>query len=98
MFLYQLQHGMISLNYLMDRVLYQICKIILSIKKKKKIVTDNLPIRIYVNKIGNRIAYKTKTGHYLELLMSEMMKLLGSTKNKISMDENGENVPHLEIT
>ena len=84
----------------MDRVLYQIYKIILSIlsKKKKKIVTDNLPIRIYVNKIGNRIAYKTKTGHYLELLMSEMMKLLGSTKNKISKDKNGENVPHLEIT
>ena len=98
MFLYQLQHGMISLNYLMDRVLYQICKIILSILSKKKIVTDNLPIRIYVNKIGNRIAYKTKTGYYLELLMSEMMKLLGSTKNKISKDENGENVPHLEIT
>ena len=26
------------------------------------------------------------------------MKLLGSTKNKIIWDENGENVPHLEIT
>ena len=26
------------------------------------------------------------------------MKLLGSTKNKIIKDENGENVPHLEIT
>ena len=26
------------------------------------------------------------------------MKLLGSTKNKIAKDENGENVPHLEIT
>ena len=26
------------------------------------------------------------------------MKLLGSTKNKINKDENGENVPHLEIT
>ena len=25
------------------------------------------------------------------------MKLLGSTKNKISKYENGENVPHLEI-
>ena len=25
------------------------------------------------------------------------MKLLGSTKNKISEDKNGENVPHLEI-
>ena len=26
------------------------------------------------------------------------MKLLRSTKNKISKDENGENVPHLKIT
>ena len=26
------------------------------------------------------------------------MKLLGSTKNKITKDKNGENVPHLEIT
>ena len=26
------------------------------------------------------------------------MKLLGNTKNKIIKDENGENVPHLEIT
>ena len=25
------------------------------------------------------------------------MKLLGSTKSKITKDENGENVPHLEI-
>ena len=26
------------------------------------------------------------------------MKLLGSTKNKLTKDENGENVPHIEIT
>ena len=26
------------------------------------------------------------------------MKLLGSTKNKLTKDKNGENVPHLEIT
>ena len=26
------------------------------------------------------------------------MKLLGSTKNKIAKDKNGENVPHLEIS
>ena len=25
------------------------------------------------------------------------MKLLGSSENKITKDENGENVPHLEI-
>ena len=26
------------------------------------------------------------------------MKLLGSTKNKITKNENGENIPYLEIT
>ena len=26
------------------------------------------------------------------------MKILGSTKNNITEDKNGENVPHLEIT
>ena len=30
--------------------------------------------------------------------MSETIKLLGITKSKISKDENGENVPKLEIT
>ena len=27
-----------------------------------------------------------------------MVKLLGSTENKITYDKNGENKPHLEIT
>ena len=31
-------------------------------------------------------------------LKPETMELLGSTKNKITKGENGENVPHLEIT
>ena len=66
--------------------------------KKRQTVTDNPSIRIYVNKIENRIMFKIKTGYYLELLMSETMKLLGSTKSKINKDKNGENMPHLEIT
>ena len=45
----------------------------------------------------NRITFKIKTSYYLELLMPETMKLLGSTKSKITKNENGENVPHLEI-
>ena len=52
---------------------------------------------IYVNKIENRITFKIKTGYYLELLTPETMKLLGSTKSKITKDENRGNVPHLEI-
>ena len=53
---------------------------------------------IYLNKIENRITFKIKTGYYLELLTPETMKLLGSTKIKITKNENGENVPHLEIS
>ena len=30
--------------------------------------------------------------------MPETIKLLGSTKGKITKDKNGKNVPHLEIT
>ena len=52
---------------------------------------------IYVNKIENGITFKIKIGYYLELLTPVTMKLLGSTKNKITKDENGENVPYLEI-
>ena len=51
-----------------------------------------------MKKIQNRITFKIKTGYYLELLTPERMKLLGSTKHKITKDENGENVPYLEIT
>ena len=52
----------------------------------------------YVNRIENRITFKIKTGYYLQLLTSETMKLLGSTKNKITEDKNSENVIHLGIT
>ena len=45
-----------------------------------------------------KITFKIKNGYSLELLISETMKLLESTKNKITKDKNGENVPHLEIT
>ena len=35
--------------------------------KKHETVTDNPPIRIYVNKIENRIIFRTKAGCYLKL-------------------------------
>ena len=55
-------------------------------------------MQIYINKIENRVTFKIKNGYSLELLTPESIKLLGSTENKITKDENGENVPHLEIT
>ena len=42
--------------------------------------------------------FKIKTRYHLELLTSERLKFLGSTKSKISKNQNGENVPNLEIT
>ena len=51
-------------------------------------MTDNPPIKIYLNKVEIRITFKIKTGYYLQLLTPETMKLLGSTKNKITKDEN----------
>ena len=48
---------------------------------------DNPSIRIYVNKIENRITFKIKTGYYLEFLTAETMKLLESTENKITKDK-----------
>ena len=56
---------------------------------------DKLSVKIYVEKIENRITFKIKNGFSLELLTPETMKLLGSTENKITKDKN---VPHLKIT
>ena len=55
-------------------------------------------LRIHVNKIESRITFKIKKGYYLELLTPKTMKLLGSTKSKITKNQNEENLPYLEIT
>ena len=39
----------------------------------------------YVNKIENRITLKIKAGYFLEHLTPETMKLLGSTKSKVTI-------------
>ena len=62
-----------SLNYLTNHILYH------------KRFADNPPVKIYVNKTESRITFKMKTGYYLKLLMSESMKLVGSSKSKIKM-------------
>ena len=64
--------------------------------KKHKILTENPPVQIYLNKIKSRIVSKTKTGYKLELLTPETMKLLGSTKKDVDKDKDRENVPKLE--
>ena len=87
-----------NLNYQTDHIQYQIFKIILSIfLKEHSQNVDNPSIRIYVNKIENRIKFKIKNGYYLKLLTPETMKLLGSTESKITKDKNDKIAPHLEI-
>ena len=73
----------------MDHIHYEIFKIIWIYLKKHETVTDNPSLRIYINKIENRIVFKIKTGYCFELLAHETMKLIGSTKSKITKNENG---------
>ena len=53
---------------------------------------------MHVYKIENRITFKIKTRHYLELLMPEAMKLLRRSEKNTNRNKNGESAPHLEIT
>ena len=58
--------------------------------RKHEANTDSTSIRIYVNKIKNRVTFKIKTGYYLKSLTPETMKLLGSIKKKRNENINGE--------
>ena len=72
-------------------------RLFLYTSKKHNENVDNPSVRIYVNKIENRITFKIKNVYYLEILTPETMKLHESTESKITKDKNGENVPLLEI-
>ena len=54
--------------------------------KKCETLTENPPVQIYPNKIKSRIVFKIKTGYKLELLTSETMRLLESTKKDVGKD------------
>ena len=89
---------MTNLNCLMDHILYQIFKIIFNIFKKKHGQNiDNPSVKIYVNKIENRITFKVKNGCSLELLTPETVKSLGRIENKITKDKNGEKYHILKL-
>ena len=95
---YQLQHEMKNLNCLKDLFYIRYSRLFWIYVKKSWGKTVNPSVGIYINKIENRITCEIKTGFYLEILTPETMKLLGSTKSEITKNENGENVPYLEIT
>ena len=79
---FELPDGSYSISDIQDYFEY--------ILKKLNENVDNPSIRIYVNKIENRITFKIKTRYYLEILTPETMKLFGSTESKITKDKNGE--------
>ena len=58
--------------------------------KKHEAVTDNSPIRTYMNKNINRILFQAKKGYCLKLLTQETTKLLGSTNSIINENEKGK--------
>ena len=85
---FELPDGSYSIADIQDYYLFII--------KKYETLTENPPIQIYPNKTKSRIGFKVKTGCKLELLSSETMKLLGSTKKDVDQDKDGEDVPKLE--
>ena len=64
--------------------------------QKHETSTENAPTQIYPNKFKNRIAFKIQMGYKLELLTTETMRLLESTKKDADKDKDGKNVPKLE--
>ena len=64
--------------------------------KKHETFAENTPIQIYQNKIKIRIVFKIKSSYKLELLSLETMKLLGSRKQDVDKDKDGEDLPKLE--
>ena len=89
---------MMSLNYQIVLILFQIFKIILNLSlKKHETLTAILPIHVYINRINNRLVFKIKNANKLEFQTHGTIKLFGSTKNLTDKTRNGEKVPNLEV-
>ena len=87
---------MMNLIYLMDHILFQTFKIILSILlKNMKLYQIILPYKFIPIK-SKQDCFKIKTGYKLELPSSETMKLLGSKKEDVDQNKDGGSVPKLE--
>ena len=75
--MFELPDGSYSVSDIQDYFEY--------ILKKHGEKTNNPSIRIYINKIENKITFKIKAeNRNLETLIPETMKLPGRTKNKIT--------------
>ena len=75
-----------SLNYLIGHI-FRYSRLLWIYLKKHAEKIGNSSIIIYVIKIENRVTFKINTGYYLNFLMPETMKLLGSI-NSMTTKEN----------
>ena len=90
---WNIQNGMKNLNY-GSYSIWNIQDYFEYIFKKHEGKSVSPSIRIYINKIEVSITFKIKAGYYIKLLTPETMKLLGSTKSKVTKNANHENVSY----
>lgn len=64
----------------------------------KKHTNEEDGLKVYINKIQNRITFKLKTGWSLTLMTQQTQTLMGSKEKTINSSRNGELVPEMEIT
>ena len=65
--------------------------------KKAQNITTIPAIRVYINRLNNRLVFKIKDGYKLELQTPETMNLFGCTKKLIDKTKYGENEPSLKV-
>ena len=65
--------------------------------KKHETLTAIPPISVYINKINNRLVFKTKDGYKLEIKTPETMKLFGCTKKLNRQNKKRKKVTSLEV-
>ena len=87
---------LIHLRYFIDHNIFLIRypRLFWVYHKKHETLTDNSSIRIYINKIENKITFKINAVIFstLNTWNNEIID------NNIDKDKTGENVSHLEIT
>ena len=64
--------------------------------KKHESLPDNPPLKIYPNRLVNRIVFKIKLGYELEALSENTRKLLGLASNIVDTDKNCKSAPNLQ--
>ena len=70
---------------------------IMYIINEHEILPTNHPTHVYIDRVINRLVFKIKDWHKVELQMSEILKLFGSPKKVIDKTKKGENVASIEV-